>query len=357
MTPARDNHQCTRIAAEPILSGLSKAFGRKMNLKSLNRRQQTGEWDQRGTIAVITALGLLALLGMGGLVLDLGHLYVVKSELQRAADAGAAAGARALFPYPSSHATLPLAPDCGAALTRGQATCRANLVDGAAAVVADIQTGFWNWQAGQFVPGCSASPFSNALSLTTRRDNLSLTVIGALGLGPVNLQARAVAVMDWVGGLEEGVAFVLALDKNHAQKGDVYIALNPDPMDAGGWYAKAPQKPNNSLINGYLNNPNTVPALKQGDTINLNNGVWENVLATLAAGWIGKTVWLPVVDTQKYNQSAPVEGFTAFAINEINTQGHQYIRGNALPLGDVPEKMSDPGGDKFGLLSAPRLVK
>lgn len=64
---------------------------------STKRRGQTKKWDQQGTVAVITAAGLLLLLGIAGLALDLGHLFVVKSELQRAADAGAMAGARALF--------------------------------------------------------------------------------------------------------------------------------------------------------------------------------------------------------------------------------------------------------------------
>lgn len=48
---------------------------------------------QRGGIAIMFGLTLVALLGAGGLVIDLGHLYVVKSELQNAADSGALAGA------------------------------------------------------------------------------------------------------------------------------------------------------------------------------------------------------------------------------------------------------------------------
>jgi len=313
--------------------------------------------DQRGSIVLISAMGLLSLLATCGLAIDLGHLYVVKSELHRAADAGAMAGARALFPYPLSSAAMPLAPNCSAALAQGRDISQANLVDGSGAVVADIQSGLWDCSSEQFVPGCSASPFSNAISLTTRRDNVSLTVMGALGLGPVSLQATCIAVMDWVGKLEQGAGSVLMIGKNYAQTGDVYIYLNPDPLDGGGWYTKSPQTPNASTLKGYLNAPDTVPAIKIGDTINMNNGALTSVLSDLADNWIGKTILMPVVDTQKYNQSGPVIGFTAFTITEVNTKGHKYIRGKALPLGDVSEKMSDPGGEKFGLLSAPRVVK
>ncbi|UMR30222.1 pilus assembly protein TadG-related protein [Massilia sp. MB5] len=52
---------------------------------------------QQGAVAVISGLALLlVLLPMGGLVLDLGHLYIAKSELQNAADAAALAGAKDL---------------------------------------------------------------------------------------------------------------------------------------------------------------------------------------------------------------------------------------------------------------------
>ncbi len=49
---------------------------------------------QRGAIAIMFAMTLVVLLAAAGLVVDLGHLYVLKSELQNGADSGALAGAR-----------------------------------------------------------------------------------------------------------------------------------------------------------------------------------------------------------------------------------------------------------------------
>lgn len=48
---------------------------------------------QRGGIAIMFGLTLVVLLMAGGLVIDLGHLYVLKSELQNGADSAALAGA------------------------------------------------------------------------------------------------------------------------------------------------------------------------------------------------------------------------------------------------------------------------
>ncbi|BAL26417.1 pilus assembly protein TadG-related protein [Azoarcus sp. KH32C] len=51
---------------------------------------------QRGVTAIMTGLMAVVLFAFGGLVLDLGHLYIAKSELQNAADAAALAGAKEL---------------------------------------------------------------------------------------------------------------------------------------------------------------------------------------------------------------------------------------------------------------------
>ncbi|MFQ6671867.1 MAG: pilus assembly protein TadG-related protein [Candidatus Tectimicrobiota bacterium] len=48
--------------------------------------------DERGAVAPLTGMLLLVLLGMAALVIDLGWLFVVRGELQNAADAGALAG-------------------------------------------------------------------------------------------------------------------------------------------------------------------------------------------------------------------------------------------------------------------------
>lgn len=320
-------------------------------------RARLGPGGQRGAIIVVTAFSLLVLVGVAGLAVDLGYLYLLKCELQRAADAGAAAGVRSIYPVPLSGATLPLNPRCDAALAKSRDIAQTNLVDGLSPAVANLQTGAWDWNTGVFTPGCATNPFTNAVSLTTRREAVPLSFMGVLGFGPATLSASSVAVMDWVGKFKQGGAFVMVLGKKYAQKGVVYIYLNPDPQDAGAWYTKAPQKPSNSVVSGYLSNPATIPAIQQGDMVNMNNGAWGGVLSTLKSSYIGKTVWLPVVDTEKFNQSAPVEGFTAFTITEVKTTGHKYVKGVAQILQDAPGSVSEPGGAPYGLLTAGRLVQ
>jgi Flp pilus assembly protein TadG len=61
-----------------------------------SKRSLLSRSKQKGAVAVVLGLSLVTLFAMGGVVLDLGHLYIAKSELQNAADAAALAGAKEL---------------------------------------------------------------------------------------------------------------------------------------------------------------------------------------------------------------------------------------------------------------------
>src|SRR5277367_6963974 len=51
---------------------------------------------ERGQTLILVAVSLIALMGMAALAVDLVTLYAARSEVQRAADAAALAGAKAL---------------------------------------------------------------------------------------------------------------------------------------------------------------------------------------------------------------------------------------------------------------------
>lgn len=71
----------------------------------MNRQRQCNTQatqHQRGAVAIIVALCLVVLVGMIGLVVDLGHMFVIKTELQNAADACALAAARELDGAPDA---------------------------------------------------------------------------------------------------------------------------------------------------------------------------------------------------------------------------------------------------------------
>ena len=53
--------------------------------------------DQRGVVVITVAVLLVSLLSFGALALDISSLFVVRNELQNAADAGALAATRFLY--------------------------------------------------------------------------------------------------------------------------------------------------------------------------------------------------------------------------------------------------------------------
>ncbi|MCO6428420.1 Tad domain-containing protein [Nitrosomonas communis] len=64
--------------------------------RSFTRRHAQTPRKQSGAVAVIVALSLVGLIGFVGLALDLGKLFIAKTELQNSADACALAAAREL---------------------------------------------------------------------------------------------------------------------------------------------------------------------------------------------------------------------------------------------------------------------
>jgi Flp pilus assembly protein TadG len=61
--------------------------------------------DQRGQVLPLVALGMVLFMGMAGLTIDVGHAYIVRSQLQGAAGAAALAGVPDLFTTGTTPAT------------------------------------------------------------------------------------------------------------------------------------------------------------------------------------------------------------------------------------------------------------
>jgi len=65
-------------------------------MKRLKQQMIQTRQRQRGAVAIIVGITIVVLVGMIGLVVDLGHLFVFKTELQNAADSCALAAAKEL---------------------------------------------------------------------------------------------------------------------------------------------------------------------------------------------------------------------------------------------------------------------
>lgn len=152
---------------------------------------------QRGAVAIIVALSMVVLLGFAGLVLDLGRLYINKTELQSAADACALAAANELVCDPTAGACptqfLTNAENAGIFVARR------NKLDfqGSAVVIAPTDVKFsttFTPNSGYLTKG-SASVDSKFAMCIAHSKGLLPWFMGVLGIGASDVASIAVATL------------------------------------------------------------------------------------------------------------------------------------------------------------------
>lgn len=171
--------------------------------------------NQRGVSAVIIGICLFMLVAFVALAIDVSHLYVVRNELQNAADSGALAGARHLYEE-DIFAINENANQIGEQAAIANIGDNKNievLFDPAAPQEGDVQRGHWSFNTRTFtrwddlIPppiwGKSADEldamveFVNAVQVIARRDSLPITSFfaGIFGYSGFKAARKAVAYL------------------------------------------------------------------------------------------------------------------------------------------------------------------
>ena len=335
----------------------------------MNRLKKEIFNSESGAVAVYVAIGLVVLLGFGALALDTAHLMSVKRELAKAAEAGALAGARGLWPV-----TLPVdttgsvTPDCTQGVNVALSTMTKNRVDGADLATGEVtaEAGKWNYTTKVFTPGVSADAIG--VRVTASRANVQTILAQVLGQGPKNMSATAVAIMDYASALGM-VVLPIVVDQNAAfdpdgnvKEVEINIRMTPDPGDNGGWFTKPPASASAATLKDYVNNQ-TCLDLSIGTIVNLQNGADASVLAAIKNAFNNSmsadgtwTVAIPTVDTLKFTQNEPITNFVGLKITEvIDTTSDKKVFGHLVKMSAVSNAL--PGGPKGGVLAAPKLVQ
>jgi hypothetical protein len=148
---------------------------------------------ERGVTLLVVALGLAILMGAAMLAIDLASLYVARDEAQRAADAGALAGAKA---FVQTSCVSGLSSACGTPAVQSLATNNANAAAGQNAVGGKLVSSLSASCVGvTFPPSSSLDPL---VSVTVSRNaacgNAMPTYFGGFfGYGTVDVSATATA--------------------------------------------------------------------------------------------------------------------------------------------------------------------
>ncbi|HJV35022.1 pilus assembly protein TadG-related protein [Geomonas sp.] len=348
-------------------------------------------------IIVLLVFMLVAICAFGGLAIDVGKLYVVKSQLRNAADSAALAGAGNL--YPSSSVTSPNWGNYTSALN----VLRQNKAAGELLQSGDVQYGWWNlatnsWEVGSPVSG-GVVPLLNRQGYCSEPPQGPCTPTSACPAGAVciftNLAAGVTATVSKSAGINGGPVPAPFAGVLGSKAFEVGMANTPSTAVIGptggvpsGVYPFAITKDTADYWAGRLNQPAYLDLINHGadpyrgqwatfDGTN-NVPVIDKLLAAsktalsigvdkvhIASGEkaalfddvkINADVLLPVVATDhfNYNGDPVLTGFIGFHIDSVDTPNFR-MRGSFIRLKAPPG--SHAGGPSYGVISYPYLVQ
>jgi len=180
--------------------------------------------DRRGATVIMVALLLLVFIGFAAVAIDIGHLFIVRNELQNAADAGCLAGARLLYSEDGlmvNENSNQVAYEAALANRSEKVPVDVHWSGGNAG---DVERGHWSFATGTFTASELTQPvslwdvtpedldansaFVNALRVKTRRqDTPSASFFARLfGHESFSLWREAIATIGFAGTLAPGEA-------------------------------------------------------------------------------------------------------------------------------------------------------
>jgi hypothetical protein len=182
--------------------------------------------QQRGVVAVIVALSMVVLVGFVGLALDLGKLFVTKTELQNSADACALAAARELTG--ANNNQLLLAEEAG--ITAGTSNNVQFQQD-------SVSIGSNNITFSDALDGTylTKDAVANVLSMrfarcTVQRSDIANWFVQVLGIGDQQVNATAVASLV-PGQTTCALPIAICSDKMVGKNPGDWISRSLDPSD------------------------------------------------------------------------------------------------------------------------------
>ena len=175
--------------------------------------------NRRGTVAIIIATATVAFVGLAALAIDFSHLFVVRNELQNAADAGALAGARFLYDNNGTAVNATANMNAYNAAIANRSEKVPVDVHWSGGNDGDIQRGHWCFATRTFTPNDSLLPvslwntsweeldanpnFINAIRVRTRREDKPAAsfLAGIFGIKNFVLSSEAIGYIGFAGTL------------------------------------------------------------------------------------------------------------------------------------------------------------
>jgi Flp pilus assembly protein TadG len=367
--------------------------------------------NQRGAMAVTAAVWLVVFLAITALAFDIGHLFIVRNELQNGADAAALAGANCLNKTAAgSDCTNVPAPAINWAIASTKATSSIgfNKSDGTGLINGAVQTGYWNVNGGTALQPTTFSPLgpctivAGTMTTACHKPAVMVTLSRASGSngGPVRslvaamlggnaipVSARAVAVLSSPGSVLKASLIPMAINKcmydlywDIAANGPrlaTTTTLNGVPQtigqpwevrigsayhypncESGQWTTFKVDNNDVPTVRDLIANGNPEP-LAIGEQTWIEPGTKSSLYDDLEAKYPsppGADVTVLVVDNPvgwSTNTRTPIVAFAGFHISNVNKKD-KYIQGHFIK-GSITSGASGVG-PYYGVYTPPRLA-
>ncbi|ABA88993.1 hypothetical protein Pcar_1750 [Syntrophotalea carbinolica DSM 2380] len=336
--------------------------------------------DQNGAVIVLVAILLILFLGIAALAIDVYHVYVVRNELQNAADAGALAGARELY-LESGASVNPNANVIAnnTAIENISEDVPVEVNYNAAANTGDVQRGHWSFAARQFTPNGSLTAIDvgnyttedldnpdpninggliNAVKVVVRRQDRPASSFFAqiFGFENFGITAEAIAYIGFSGTinpaeLDQPIAICeeSILDDNGNYNCNMGRMLNSgsnlNTSNTGGWtnFSQPCDTADASEMKALICGDGNPDEVTFGQGIGAVGGVQDVVLSKLVDCWEDATdtkeLWnmtLPVIECPGNNVSN-----CAKLVGAVNVNVVWIVHKNDPGYDDVPREMED----------------
>jgi hypothetical protein len=327
--------------------------------------------NQDGTVILFVVGMLILLLGFAALALDVGHLLVVRNQLQNVADAAALSGASYL--YPQDPYSSPYPPDWDVATTQATSAVALNRSEGVTltGTGSTIQTGYWDiglpmsgsgsvntLKSTGITPGSTDCP---AVRVTVTQ-NVRNWFAPVLGIGTSDVSAMATAVMASPGTAGPGALLPVAITREAAEQKSSYTcgsgsnfrigsSYHYPSTEAGQWTSFFLDRNDVPTIRDLIANGNPDP-ISIGDEIWIQPGTETTLYSSVP---IGGDFVLPIIENIVTHADVPVIGFVCFHVIDSVGGSDKYIEGC---FNDACYAGGTSGvGPNFGAKAPPRLVQ
>jgi Flp pilus assembly protein TadG len=328
---------------------------------------------REGNIAVAVALSLVMIMGFSTLVVDVGNLYLVRNELQNAADAAALAGARHFYPSATSGATASSTPLWSSAELEASTAAPDHTSNNVLITDYETRSGYWDLNnpiTSGDLPDRKTNPGANdvpALQVTVRRASganggpVRNFFAAILGTPTTDVSATAIAICASPGRMEPGLLLPMVISSAVANQRSTYhdashvvrigSSYHYPTSEAGQWTSFDLNSNSSDIIRGLFTTGNP-SALGIGDNIWISTGTKATLYSSVP---YPRDVVLAVVNDVSSTGSKPIVEFVSFHItNSVGANG-KYIEGYFIQDMYVPG--SNSVGPYAGIYSPPRLVR